>query len=165
MVEWRESEGEYLISSDGSLSRNGNILKTRLDRYGYEIVTLWIDGKQLTRKVHRLVAIAFIPNPQNLATVNHINGIKTDNRVSNLEWLSVGDNHRHGFNSGLHSIGENRTSGRPVVLKEVDVLKIRQLIKEGLGNTEIGKLFKVSCGCIYSIRMNKSWRHIQLPGE
>jgi hypothetical protein len=158
--EWRESEGEYLISSFGNLERNGQLIKPRIDRYGYEIVTLWINGVCFTRKIHRLVAIAFIPNPDNLETVNHIDGIKRNNNASNLEWMSIKDNHRHGFATGLHKIGENRTAGRSVKLKEKDIYEIRKLISEGHGNTAIGKKFGVSCGCIYSIRVGKSWSHI-----
>lgn len=160
-------EGDYSVSNTGKISSNKSklILKTRLDKYGYELVTLWFKNKAFTKKVHRLVAIAFINNPDNLETVNHKDGIKTNNNVSNLEWLSIGDNHRHGFYTGLHTIGENRTAGKAPKLTNEIVLQIKKLIKEGHGNTAIGKLFGVSCGCIYSIRVGKSWKHIKLPGE
>ena len=159
-MEWKKAEGEYEVSSDGEVRRNGKLLKPRLDRYGYEIVSLWVDGICHTRKVHRLVAIAFIPNPAGLETVNHIDGIKSNNAVANLEWLSVGENHRHAFNTGLHSIGEKRKAGRKVKLTNSDIPIIREMIANGIGNSEIGKSFGVSCGCIYSIRVGKSWTHI-----
>ena len=153
---------DYSISEDGKVfsNKSGIYLKTRIDRYGYEIVTLWFGGKCFTRKVHRLVAQTYIPNPENLPTVNHIDGIKTNNSVNNLEWLSIKDNHLHAFKTALHTVGEQRKAGRPVKLTNADVFKIRELIAEGLSNTQIGKIFKVSCGCIYSIRVGKSWTHI-----
>ena len=68
---WKIIERDYEISNKGrirSLKTIPFILKTRIDRYGYEIVTLHLDGKALTRKIHRLVALAFIPNPNKLET-------------------------------------------------------------------------------------------------
>ena len=163
-VEWKHIDDKYYISSNGQvlsiLNEREIILRTRLDRYGYEVVTLHVGGKALTRKIHRLVAIAFIPNPDGLETVNHIDGIKTNNTVNNLEWKSVADNHTHAFKIGLHTIGENRKAGRKVKLNNSSVKEIKALIKEGYSNTEIGRLYGVSCGCIYSIRVGKSWKHI-----
>ena len=68
---WKICEGEYEISNLGNLRRDGSAIKPRLDRYGYLIVTLWIKGVCCTRKIHRLVAHAFIENPENKAQVNH----------------------------------------------------------------------------------------------
>ena len=91
-------EGNYLVSDVGQVwsIRRGICLKPKIDRYGYEVVTLSIKGKAYSRTVHRLVAQAFLPNPNNLATVNHINENKVDNRVENLEWMSVADNDNYG---------------------------------------------------------------------
>lgn len=66
--------------------------KHNLDRDGYHQVNLQVNGKKVTKKVHRLVALAFIPNPNNLPTVNHIDGDKTNNRADNLEWMSIQKN-------------------------------------------------------------------------
>ena len=84
---------DYYVSQDGEDKvdkENGVIIKPFLSTNGY--LRLYIDGKQYS--IHRLVAETFIPNPQNLATVNHKNHIKTDNRVDNLEWMSLADNVR-----------------------------------------------------------------------
>lgn len=109
--EWRaieESDGMYEVSNTGKVrslnyNKTGRVqeLKQKIDRYGYCIVTLHIDGKQKYPPVHRLVAQAFIPNPDNKSQVNHISGIKTDNNVKNLEWCTSSENIKHAFNHGL----------------------------------------------------------------
>lgn len=74
----------------------GKVRKPRLDKGGYLIVNIAINGRTKTVKVHRLVAEAFIPNPYNLKTVNHLDECKTNNSVENLEWCSTADNNRYG---------------------------------------------------------------------
>ena len=101
MVLWKPIKGlerYYLVSSSGQIwsLRTNKILKPKIDKYGYKAVCLSVKGKVYHRTIHRLVAQTFIPNPLNLPTVNHINEIKTDNRVENLEWLSVIDNNNYG---------------------------------------------------------------------
>lgn len=79
----------------------GRLLKLNLKNNGYYTVDLCKDGKISSQTVHRLVAKAFLPNPDSLKVVNHINGIKTDNNVSNLEWVSYKTNHWHAREHGL----------------------------------------------------------------
>ena len=82
--------GLYFISDDGKLysTRSHKFLKPDKDRYGYIYYVISINGERKTLKAHRLVAGAFIPNPENKPTVNHKNGIRDDNRVCNLEWAT-----------------------------------------------------------------------------
>ena len=71
-------------------------LKPKFNRHtGYLYVNIWNKGASITRSVHRLVALAFLPNPGNLPEINHINEDKTDNRVENLEWVTAHDNNMH----------------------------------------------------------------------
>lgn len=86
---------------------------------GYKAVSLW-DGKSAkTFTVHRLVAKAFIPNPNNYPCVNHINGCKTDNRITNLEWCDYSHNNKEAFRIGLNKPKESNPSCRKPVIDEV----------------------------------------------
>lgn len=69
--------------------------------YRYAMVVLCRDGKATTYGVHRLVAQSFLPNPENKPQINHKNGVKTDNRVENLEWCTAKENSRHSIDTGL----------------------------------------------------------------
>ena len=99
---WKEIKGYedyYLISNKGNVMRDNRILKTKFNRYAE--IHLCVDGKAKKHYIHRLVATAFIPNPHNKLTVNHKNGNKHDNGVSNLEWASYGENAKHAYSIGL----------------------------------------------------------------
>lgn len=96
-------EGLYEVSNMGrvkSLKCGGvRILKPGFDNHGYLKVGLYKNGSNATKKIHRLVATHYIPNPSNLPQVNHKKGIKTDNRASELEWVTNRENTSHGKRS------------------------------------------------------------------
>ncbi len=79
----------------------GRKLKPSKDKDGYLSVGICVNGKASTKKVHRIVAEAFLGNPFNYEQVNHKNGIKNDNRVDNLEWVNQSQNMIHAFKTGL----------------------------------------------------------------
>ena len=93
-------EGIYEVSDLGRVKSlkygKERILKPGGDPHGYLRVSLCKDGQKKPSLVHRLVSEAFIPNPNNLETVNHKDEVKTNNTVSNLEWMSIGDNNNYG---------------------------------------------------------------------
>ena len=137
----------YQVSNHGRVrnKKTGKILKPYKTNRGYHTVGFWLDGKKKRLSVHRLVAQAFLPNPQKLPEVNHINGCKTDNHLCNLEWVSCSANIAHAYQNGL----------RQAKLTNSDKEKILQLIHQGLTQRTIGKLFNVSHSAIGDIKRSK----------
>ena len=105
----KDFEGHYQVSSLGRIrsirtsqaTYRERIKKTSISNAGYEQVNLFKNNESFTKMVHRLVAESFITNPLNKKTVNHINGIKTDNASTNLEWNTHSENLIHASNTGL----------------------------------------------------------------
>lgn len=100
-----EEYPNFSISSCGKIKRNssGKILKTHRHKNGYEVINIKPNGRGSgkTLKIHRVVATAFIPNPLNKPQVNHKDGNKTNNNVSNLEWATPSENVKHAYDNGL----------------------------------------------------------------
>lgn len=96
MEEWKKIDGydNYSVSSEGRVRNDKTlrILKVGYNKDGYLNVKLWKNGKEKNFLVHRLVAIMFLPNPENKPCVDHINCVRDDNRVENLRWSSQKDN-------------------------------------------------------------------------
>jgi len=149
---------QYEVSTDG-LVRNavtGHVLKPMFNSCKYHRVD--IHGKSTA--VHRLVAIAFIDNPNNLPEVGHKNGIKTDNRVNNLEWTTKSDNQIHAYKTGLRS--SKGTKNKAAKLNEAKVLEIRAKSLKwcGFSATTLGKEYGVYHSVIEKIRARRLWSHI-----
>jgi hypothetical protein len=117
VVEW---EGKYQVSNLGRVRKNtGRILTASATRWGYFVVGLKVKtDKSRVFRIHRLVALAFIPNPEMKATVNHIDGNKLNNCVTNLEWATQRENVQHAQVLGLRY--NSRNIPRPYYRKSIE---------------------------------------------
>ncbi|MEM7758018.1 MAG: NUMOD4 domain-containing protein [Cyanobacteria bacterium P01_A01_bin.40] len=134
---------KYQASNLGRIrnAKTLKVLKPYLTNRGYHTVGFWVNNKKKRLLVHRLVAMTFIPNPEELPEVNHLNGCKTDNRVNNLKWSTGSDNVAHAYLIGLRRQKLSTTD------KEL-VLQLQQL---GLTHRAIGKKLNVSHSTVGSI--------------
>jgi hypothetical protein len=155
-------EGIYLVSNKGRVKRimhrknvTNKIINSTKKANDYIFVCLTINGINKDFKTSRLVAIAFIPNPENKPQVNHLNG-KDDNTVESLEWNTSKENIRHAWDTGLSKPMNGETNGNSI-LNEKDVLEIRA---SSLTPTEISKIYNVNLPAIYKILARNRWKHI-----
>ena len=161
--EWRDVvgwEGLYQVSNQGKVrsvtrGRNtyiGRCLSAATTTKGYHRVTLSLNGVDKKAHVHRLVAEAFIGLRPDGYEVNHRNGNKTDNRPSNLQYVTPSENIRH----SIDVLGNG-----PAKLSDDQVLQIRRLLKTGVTMKEIGHIFGVTSSTIRAISIGKTWRHVK----
>lgn len=146
----------YAVSSLGKVKNltRGGIRKLGNNTRGYLRVNLSKNGQSKFWSVHRLVATAFVPNPQNFPQVNHKNGVKTDNRAENLEWISVSDNQKHSYKALKRKPPKS-------VLNNTQVLEIDQLLRQGTNTIEqITEAYNVSKRTILNIETGKNYRYL-----
>ena len=94
----KDYEGIYKVSEDGKIFTWDNVEKKQtLGKRKYFVVSLWKNNKRKTVYVHRIVAQAFLKNPQNKKYINHKDGNKQNNQITNLEWVTAGENKSHSF--------------------------------------------------------------------
>ena len=164
-------EGLYIISNFGRIkilpkihiNKSGCIIskekfvKIYNRNQGYVGLSLSKNKNRINKYLHRLLADTFIPNPENKPHVNHKNGVKNDNRLENLEWVSAKENIQHSFNIGLSKRGENRHLSK---LKNNQVLDIKDRLKNKEKQNNIAKIYRVSNATITNIKNGKIWYHI-----
>jgi hypothetical protein len=163
---WKDIEGYvglYQVSNLGRVRRTrvsaGARIKTLVpfNRVGYLAVGLHKNGKRVMFYTHRLVAQAFIKNPRNKVQINHKDGNKQNNKVSNLEWVTPKENTQHAISSlgvDCRCIGENNGQTK---LTETFV---RQIKESRLSVKELAKIYKVGLTTMYNIKNNRSWKHV-----
>lgn len=150
--------------SGGGIIRNKNNLKI-ISQYigsqGYYMVTLRdkIAGHK-PRRVHRLLAIAFKPNPNNLPEVNHKDGNKLNNDLDNFEWTDHDGNMKHAFRTGL--VNNTGIRNGKAKLNDKQVLKIKQMLADGISQYKIAKIIGgISRSAVMNIKNRGQWKHIQ----
>jgi hypothetical protein len=152
----------YYISEDGKIFRDGKEKNTTMSNKGYKMVSTYFYGKSNKLYIHRLVAICYVPNPNNKQQVNHIDGDKLNNHYTNLEWVTNQENRNHAIKNKLHCVGIDVPNSK---LTEDDVLWIRKnYIKSHrkFGGNALALKFNVSGSCILQVVTNKQWKHLSL---
>jgi len=159
-------KGLYEVSNQGrvrSYSRGNNprILKPEITWCGYARTALCRNGAfdRNHLSIHRLVAQAFIPNPENKPEINHKNGIKADNRVENLEWCTISENRKHAIATGLMIMPRGKQCSW-AKLNEHKVQRIRLLIELGIRHKKIAKMFNISPSNVSHISVGSTWAHL-----
>lgn len=175
----KDYEGVYQVSSFGnvrSLDRyrsykntehlytvKGRVLKQKTTASGYNSVHLRTN-KESWPVIHRLVALAFIDNPENKNTVNHKDGVKSNNTLSNLEWATESEQMIHAISTNLYkppdilSFTQYGTDSHNCKLEEKDIKDIKQLRESGKTYKSISILYKVGISQIFRICKNQSWK-------
>jgi len=148
-----EFDGLYKITEYGDiykLTNNGlKKMKNQIDKDGYMVLNFYFGKKYFGRKVHRLVAQYYIPNPLNKRCVNHIDGNKKNNHISNLEWVTHSENMIHATNMGL---AKNKGELNPnAKIKDYQKEEILALRKGGKKLKEIAEMYNLSFQHISSL--------------
>lgn len=153
MIKYKDVDDRYVVSSDGEVYSPIGKLKKQLISGGlYHAITI----KYKSVYVHRLVAEAFIPNPDNKPDVAHIDGNGLNNRVSNLRWSTEKENMADKVRHGTLNKGETHGNSR---LTQDQVKLIRNLRKEGAAAQPLADLFEVSKWTIYDVcNPKRTWR-------
>ena len=156
-----KSLDRIITTANGVVQKyKGTLLSTSDNGKGYKIVGLNKNGKRKRFKVHRLVAIAFLDNSENKPQVNHIDGVRDNNKLENLEWVTGSENVQHAFDSGLKKSSKGQSHGMSI-LTEDKVLEIRDIYaKGGISQKKLGLLFGVCESSVRNIVNKISWTHI-----
>lgn len=172
-----EKGADWIVCNDGSIYRAAFVSKTTrvrkgvtqefetnvkekkmsqcLDRNGYMYVSAKIGDKRPKVAVHRLIARAFVDGYESHLCVNHINGVKTDNRPENLEWMTLSDNNKHARETGLNDLaGENQPNHK---LSAKQVIHIRKALEKGVSANSLSIIADVNPSTIYLIQKGKRW--------
>ncbi|MCH7909830.1 MAG: HNH endonuclease [Candidatus Hydrogenedentes bacterium] len=167
---WKDVSGyDYEVSDHGRVRRTKTIPQSPAGRllgyvssWGYRKVDLSRGGRKQEALVHRLVAMAFISNPNDLPEINHIDGDKLNNHVTNLEWVTNLKNVHHAYASGLMQKGERNGSAR---LTDAKVLAARRRYVRGGSLRAMACEYGVAINTITRAVRGKTWKHVRPTEE
>jgi len=141
-------------------TRTQRITQPRPDKDGYLRLVLWFNKKYHNIAVHRLLAIHFIKRPKGKTQVNHIDGNKTNNAISNLEWVTPQENRRHSTYLKLQK-PRRGTKHHNNKLSNKDIKEIRKLCKDNCPHDMISSIYNVQPGAISKIKLRTRWAHVK----
>jgi NUMOD4 motif/HNH endonuclease len=158
-------ENLFMVSNLGNVfsKRSNRLLKQHKHTSGYFLMATRIGGKNGTNRcfrIHRIVAESFIPNPKNKPCINHKDGVKTNNCVTNLEWVTYSENSVHAIETGLTVFKKGEDCASSVLTNPL-VLEIREIRKNyGYGGRKIAEILGVSKDCVDGVLYKRAWSHI-----
>lgn len=162
---WRHIKGfenRFIVSDYGKIKSllSGKIMKTHIDKgSGYEKISFSVGGKKITRYVHRLVIEAFSPpiNKNNKLVCNHINGVKTDNHIKNLEWCTQSENIIHSYKIGLQPCRKGNSNGTKTKVSHIrHICRLLENFKQSVVIKKTGR----GSSMIRKIYRGETWIHI-----
>ena len=169
MEEWRDVkgyEGFYQVSDLGNLKSNKGYKKASINQDGYYQTTLYKNGVKRNVLVHRLVAEAFLPNPYNKPTVNHIDGNKLNNKLDNLEWATNKEQTQHAIKKlGFKSVISDKCRKRQIELHQRKVKRSDGIVFESIkiasdGNESLRKHINACCRGQRKTAGGYSWEYV-----
>jgi hypothetical protein len=159
---WKQyRDTQYSVANTGYVRNDttGKILSGARTRQGYLRFNMWHKGTSTSVAIHRLIAEVFLGKPENENyVVNHKDGNPSNNRLDNLEWVTIKDNVRHAYATGLAKSGEDSAAAK---LTEAEVLQIIDCMRSGMTVSQTAKDFKISAAAVSNIWHGNTWKHLK----